>query len=142
MALLFFVFEGVIKIMEMSESILTSVKKLLGIQEECEEFDQDILVNINAAIFTLRQIGVGPVEGFTIIDKTQTFQDYLGGGNLEIPQVRMYLYLKTKLGFDPPSSSFVLESIKQMISEAEYRLNIQVDPKETFLLKEGGEISK
>lgn len=117
---------------EVTESILDSVKKLLGLDPEFTEFDPDILMNINAAIFTLRQLGVGPDDGYTVTSREQTYEDFLGEDNKEIPQVKMYLVYKTRLGFDPPSSSFVLESIKEMIREAEWRLNAQVDPKTTF----------
>lgn len=115
-----------------SESILTSVKKLLGIEETCEEFDLDILMNINAAIFTLRQLGIGPAEGFQVTNKNVKYSDYLGEDSRLIPDVKMYLYYKTKLGFDPPTSSYVMDCIKQMISECEWRLNIEVDPEDTF----------
>lgn len=113
----------------LQESILTSVKKLLGVTEECEEFDPDILMNINAAIFTLRQLGVGPKEGFTVTNKEQTFQEYIGDDVLNIPQVKMYLYYKVRLGWDTPTSSFVLENIKQEIAEAEWRMREQVELK-------------
>lgn len=115
-----------------SESILTSVKKLLGIEEECEEFDLDIAMNINAAIATLRQLGVGPMEGFFISNKNATYADYLGDDSKEVSLVKMYLFYKTKLGFDPPASSSVMECIKQMIAETEWRLNAQVDGPENF----------
>lgn len=115
-----------------SESILTSVKKLLGIEEECEEFDLDVAMNINAAIATLRQLGVGPIEGFFISNKNTTYEDYLGEDSKEASMVKMYLFYKTKLGFDPPASSSVMECIKQMIAETEWRLNVQVDGPENF----------
>lgn len=121
-----------------SESILTSVKKLLGIDEECEEFDLDIMMNINSAIFTLRQLGVGPEDGFQVTSKNVTYSDYLGDNAKLIPEVKMYLFYKTKLGWDTPQSSAVIEIIKEQIREAEWRLNVQVDPEETF--EKDGEI--
>lgn len=126
---------------KIEDSILESVKKMLGIQSDYEEFDPDIIMNINAAIATLRQIGVGPQEElFMITGSNETYSDFLGEDNKEIPQVKMYLFYKTKLGFDPPQSSLVAESVKEMIREAEWRLNVQVDPRSTF--SDGGEISK
>ena len=111
------------------ESILDSVKKLLGL-ELVNEFDQDIIMHINAAISTLTQIGVGPKESFTITDSASTYEDFLGESNPEaINQVKLYLYYKTKLGFDPPQSSAVMECVKAMISEAEWRLNVMCDHK-------------
>lgn len=126
---------------KIEDSILESVKKMLGIQSDYEEFDPDIIMNINAAIATLRQIGVGPQEElFMITGSNETYSDFLGEDNKEVPQVKMYLFYKTKLGFDPPQSSLVAESVKEMIREAEWRLNVQVDPRSTF--SDGGEISK
>lgn len=121
-----------------TESILTSVKKLLGIEETCEEFDIDIELNINAAIFTLRQLGIGPNTSFMVTSKSTTYADYLGEDSNLIPQVKMYLYYKTKLGFDPPSSATVMECMKQMIAEAEWRLLQDADEKDFF--DDGGEI--
>lgn len=118
---------------EFSGSILTDVKDQLGIDESCEDFDQNILAQINGAIFNLRQLGVGPKKGFLVTSKEQTYSDYLGDEqSLEYPDVRLYLFYKTKLGFDPPTSGSVLEVIKQMILEIEWRLNAQVDPPGIF----------
>lgn len=125
---------------DIKESILNSVKKQLGILPEMKEFDQDIVMNINAAILTLKQIGVGPQDYlFTLEDERQTYSDFLGEGSVEIPYVKMYLFYKTKISFDPPQSSIVLESLKSIASEIEWRLNVQVDSRSTF--EEGGEIS-
>lgn len=116
----------------MSDSILTSVKKLLGIEEDMDAFDVDILMNINAALFTLKQIGVGSAIGFTVESKNDTFHDFLGDNKKLIDQVKMYLYYKTKLGFDPPTNPSLLESIKAMIQEAEWRLLVETDPADIF----------
>lgn len=125
---------------DIKDSILNSVKKQLGILPEMKEFDQDIIMNINAAILTLKQIGVGPQdEPFLVEDETQTYSDYLGEDSKETSYVKMYLYYKTKLGFDLPQSSIVVETIKTMIAETEWRLNVQVDSRSTF--EQGGEIS-
>lgn len=120
---------------DVKESILNSVKKLLGIPHDLHEFDPDIVMNINAAIFTLRQIGVGPEEMFIVTNEKETYEDYLGSDSKEIPQVKMYLYYKTRLSFDPPSSGTVIECMKEFIREAESRLNYQVDPKDVFVSK-------
>lgn len=114
-------------------SILTTVKKLLGIAEEYTQFDTDIIVNINSALVTLAQIGIGPTRGFTITGKEETFEDFLGDSfDPLFNNVQMYLYLKTKIIFDPPTSSYVLESYKEQLKELEFRLNIVVDPIQTF----------
>lgn len=118
---------------DIKESILNSVKKLLGIPIDLHEFDPDIIMNINAAIYTLRQIGVGPEEGFIVASEEETYEDFLGEGNKEIPQVKMYLFYKTKLSFDPPTSGTVIECMKEFIKEAECRLSYQVDPCDVFI---------
>lgn len=112
---------------DISKSILNSVKKLLGLLPELKEFDSDILMNLNSAIFTLQQIGVGPNELFIVEDETQTYDDFLGEMSNLTPQVRMYLYYKCKIGFDPPQNSSVFKSIEDMIKEAEWRLNTEVE---------------
>lgn len=110
-----------------SESILNSVKKLLGIEPDQTDFDADIAMHINSAIMILRQLGVGPEEGFFVTSSADTYWDYLGEDSLEIPMVKLYLFYKTKLGFDPPSNSSVSTAIQQSIDELEWRLNAQVD---------------
>jgi hypothetical protein len=108
------------------ESILTSIKKLLGPSAEYEHFDPDIIMHINSALMVLTQIGVGPAEGFVIEDETSLWTDFLPDGkNLEA--VKTYIYLKVKIVFDPPLNAAVLESYKQQIKEYESRLNSIVD---------------
>lgn len=113
------------------DNILESVKKLLGIDESCTAFDADIIMNINAAIFTLRQLGIGPKTGFVLTTGEEVYEDYLGDvDDYIVSEVKMYLYYKTRLCFDPPSSSAVLECLKEMIKEAEWRLNVDVETEE------------
>lgn len=108
------------------DSILTSIKKLLGITEEYEHFDADLIMHINSVFMILNQLGVGPVNGFMITDKFATWADYLPDGkNLE--SVKSYMHLKVKLLFDPPLSSAVMECMKQMISELEWRINLEAE---------------
>lgn len=114
------------------DSILNSVKKNLGYMPEYTEFDDDILMHINAAIFTLRQLGVGPSDGFAVTSAEQTYEDFLGEGNKEIPEVRLYLFMKVRLVWDTPQSSYVTEVLKKQIEEAEWRLSVQVDSSDTF----------
>lgn len=119
------------------DSILDSIKKLLGIQPEYTSFDEDIIVAINTSFATLNQLGVGPEGGYMIEDNTQTWNDYITTTNLNM--VKTYIYLKSRLLFDPPTGG-VLDAIKNQLAELEFRLYVEVDPKvndETF--KEGDE---
>lgn len=116
----------------MSESILTSIKKLLGIAEEYDVFDTDIIIHINTVFMTLNQLGVGPSTGFRIESKVDTWDDFIDADAdpemLDLIQaVKTYIYLKVKLIFDPPLSSAVMESMKQSINEYEWRLNVRAE---------------
>lgn len=111
-------------------SILDDVKKMLGLGEWDEAFDAEILMHINSVFMTLNQLGVGPPEGYTVRDRANTWDDFVGDRQ-DIEAVKSYTYLKVRLLFDPPSSSFVLESIKSMASEFEFRLNVQVDRRDS-----------
>lgn len=108
------------------DSILTSIKKLLGITEEYTHFDTDLIIHINSVFATLTQLGVGPSEGFVIVDKNDNWEQFTDD-NILIESVKSYMYLKVKLLFDPPTSSAVSESYKQMINEFEWRLNVAAE---------------
>lgn len=108
------------------ESILTSIKKLLGIAEEYKHFDPDIIMHINSVFMILNQIGVGPSEGFTIEDETSVWSDFISESE-KIEAVKSYIHLKVKLLFDPPLGSAVTETINRLISELEWRLSVAVD---------------
>ena len=104
------------------ESILTSIKKLLGISEDDSYWDQDIIVHINSVFSILTDLGVGPSEGFRIEDDLATWNDFIGT-NINYESVKSYMYLKVKLLFDTSTtSSAVIESINRMINEYEWRL--------------------
>ena len=108
------------------DSILDSVKKNLGISAEYTVFDPDIIMHINSAFFVLSQLGVGPEKGFSISSKDDIWDSYITKDeNLEA--VKTYVYLKVRVTFDPPSSSFILTSMENQIKELEWRLNVAVD---------------
>ena len=109
------------------ESILDTVKKLLGIQPEYTNFDEDIIVHINTAFASLNQLGVGPVEGFLIYDNAAIWDDYITSCNLTM--IKSYIYLKVRKLFDPPTSSVLMESMDRSIAELEWRLFLEGDPK-------------
>lgn len=108
------------------DSILNSIKELLGIQEEDKNFDTDIIFHINTAIATLRQMGVGPQEGFSIEDDSVEWTDYIEDLTL-LEAIKSYMFMKVKMMFDPPVGS-VGEAYKENIKELEWRLSVQVDP--------------
>lgn len=111
----------------MEESILISIKKLLGISDDYTQFDEDIIMHINTVFLNLNQLGVGPEEGFSIEDDSAEWSEFIGDNNAQLQAVKSYIYLKVKLLFDPPLSSSVIESMNRMIAELEFRLNVAVD---------------
>lgn len=112
------------------ESILTSIKKLLGVQEDYDHFDTDIIIHINSALMTLNQLGVGPAEGFFITTDEQTWEDYLGEST-RFEAVKSYIYLRVRMLFDPPANGTLVEAMNKQIAEFEWRLNNQAETKET-----------
>lgn len=107
------------------DSILTSVKKKLGIQEDYEHFDDDIIMDINTVFMTLNQLGVGPEEPFRIENKMDYWDDFIEEGQIEA--VKSYMYMRVRLMFDPPSSSFMVESLNKQIAELEWRMLVQAE---------------
>ena len=110
----------------METSILLTIKKMLGLDPEYDAFDTAVVVNINTVFMTLTQLGVGPTGGYSIIDATATWEDFLGAAT-DLEAVKSYVYLATKLIFDPPASSFVLASMEKQIAMYEWRLNVQAE---------------
>lgn len=118
------------------ESILISVKKALGIEQDYTHFDPDIILHINSVLLTLNQIGIGPTTGFIITGNDESWVDLIGERK-DIEAVKTLIYLKVRLLFDPPTSSFVLEAMERQITEFEWRLNVQTD-EPTVTVTEGG----
>lgn len=113
------------------DSILTSIKKLLGITEKCEDFDADIIMHANSVFMILNQLGVGPPSGFRIADKAAVWSDFIPADNPQYEAVKSYMGLKVRLLFDPPLSSTVLDSMARMVSEFEWRLREAAEPEQT-----------
>ena len=109
-----------------NDSILTSIKKLMGLTEEYDVFDQDILILINSVLFELEQLGVKAKDGFSLTDKTVVWSDYSDDDRL-LNALKPYIYMKTKLTFDPPTSSGALESMNRIIDRFEWRINLYSD---------------
>lgn len=112
----------------MNQSIFNSIKALLGPDADYDVFDQDILIFINSALATLTQLGIGPDEGFRITGPDETWSDLLGDAK-DLDSVKEYIFMKVKMAFDPPTSSFVMSAYQEACKEFEWRLNIAVDPK-------------
>lgn len=109
------------------ESILTSIKKLVGgIKEECESFDDEIIMHINSVFMDLAQMGIGPVDGFSIEDKTSVWTDFIPEAN-KYEAVKSYIALRVRLLFDPPTSSSVIQAIQRDIDRWEWRLHVNAE---------------
>jgi len=111
----------------MEQSILNTIKTMLGPDSSYAVFDTDIIVHINTALATLTQLGVGPVKGFRITGASETWSDFIGDAG-DLDSVKTYIYCKVKMVFDPPSNSFLMSAMKETCQEIEWRLNVAVDP--------------
>ena len=107
----------------MEDSILKGVKKLLGLADDYTAFDFDVIIHVNSALGTLHQLGIGPTDGFMIEDDTATWTDFLDA-DPRLSAVKSYVYLKTRILFDPPTTGYLVDAVNQAIKEAEWRLNV------------------
>lgn len=110
----------------MGDSILNDIKKLLGFDPEYTIFDQDIIIHINSVLMTLEQLGVGN-NNYQIVDADDTWGNFLAGTAINLEAVKSYIYLKVRLVFDTPSTSFTIEAYNKMIAETEWRLTLQAE---------------
>lgn len=113
----------------METSILKTIRSMLDMDPDDEVYNTDLIVHINSSIMVLCQVGIGPKDGFRISGIAETWNELLGDSKM-LESAKEYIYLRTKIGFDPPTNSFVMEAMKTMASELEVRLNMQVDPGE------------
>ncbi len=107
------------------ESILDSVKKIIGPSISYDVFDPDLIMHINTAFFNLYQLGVTD-EPFVITGEDETWEDFHSDANLEA--VKTYVALKTRMYFDPPTHTALISAINEQIKELEWRINVAVDP--------------
>jgi hypothetical protein len=107
------------------DSILNSIKKLLGITEEYTHFDPDIVLQINSAFSTLNQLGVGPEEGFSIEDASSVWSDFINDDRLNF--AKTFVQIKVKLAFDPPASGTLMDSYNRQLDELTWRLSVVKD---------------
>lgn len=110
----------------MSDSILVSVKKMLGLEEDYTPFDDELTGHINSAIMAAHQIGIGKPD-FMITGASETWEDWLGEEASHYASIRHYIYLKTKISWDPPANSFIATAIEKQIDESTWRLNVQAE---------------
>lgn len=110
----------------MDDSILDSIKKLLGFDPDYTAFDTDIMIHINSTIMGLEQLGVGN-NNYQISSKDDTWGNYLAGTNINLEAVKSFIYLKVRLIFDPPATSFTIEAYQKQIAEYEWRLFLQAE---------------
>lgn len=109
----------------MDNSILTSTKKVLGLAADYTAFDEDVLIHINSAFSTLTQLGIGPSTGFMIEDSSTDWSEFVDmDSDPQFSSVKSYVFLKTKMLFDPPQTSFVIDALNKQIEEMEWRLNV------------------
>lgn len=111
----------------MENSILNSIKKMIGPTIDDTYFDADLIVHINSVFSILKQLGIGPDSGFSIADSTATWSEYIGDDSAEVNDVISYVYLRVKLLFDPPLNASVIASMEKTVSELEWRLNVAAD---------------
>lgn len=116
----------------MSDSILTSVKKALGILPEATEFDDELIIHINSVLGILTQEGLGPTEGYAIESDQETYEDFLGTNKMQLSLAKLFVPLKVRLAFDPPMNSGTTEALTKRAEELEYRLYMTENPKKTF----------
>lgn len=113
------------------ESILTSVKKMLGPTAEYTHFDPDIIMHINTVFDDLRQLGVGPAKGFAIEDDAAVWSDFISDMT-KFQSVKSYIYLRVKLLFDSSTlSSAVIQSMERQIEKLEWRLNVSAETQQS-----------
>lgn len=113
------------------ESMLDSIKKVLGLTPDYDVFDADILMHMNSTFSQLHQLGIGPEEGFYLETADTKWEAYFAGSVVDPKQlsnVKTYVYIKVRLIFDPPATSFAIKALQDQAVELEWRLNATVDP--------------
>lgn len=114
-----------------TDSILATIKKMLGLDDDYTPYDMDIIVHINSAFMKLQQLGVGPKNGFTVDSMEQVWSDFTVN-RVKMGSVKNYVYLQVKMLFDPPQNSYVMDAMKQQADELGWRLNVQAESVEEF----------
>lgn len=123
---------------QMTDSILVTIKKMLGLDADYTPFDLDVIMHINAAFMTLCQMGIGPKEGFEVSDYNQTWSEFLTNPVM-LGGVKPWVYLQVKMLFDPPTNSFLMDAMKTQSDQILFRLNVQAESVEKmdFMTEDG-----
>lgn len=123
---------------QMTDSILVTIKKMLGLDADYTPFDLDVIMHINAAFMTLCQMGIGPKEGFEVSDYNQTWSEFLTNPVM-LGGVKTWVYLQVKMLFDPPTNSFLMDAMKTQSDQILFRLNVQAESVEKmdFMTEDG-----
>lgn len=108
----------------MATSILNDVKKVLGLGSDYTAFDIDILMHINSVFDTLNQLGIGPILGYMIEDNAATWDAFIGS-DLLLNSIKTYIYLRVRMLFDPPQTSFAIDAMNNQVKELEWRINVK-----------------
>ena len=111
----------------MEESILKTIKQLIGCPDDFEQFDLDLMIHINSAFATLTHLGVGPKEGYRITGAYNVWSEFEDDSQ-KLSLIKDYVYIKTRLLFDPPTSGSLMDSLKEQLKEMEWRLYMLYDP--------------
>lgn len=110
----------------MTDSIFLTIKTMLGGYIEGDAFDTDIITAINSVLSVLTQLGIGPSSGFSITGATETWSDLIGD-RTDLEMIKMYIFTRVRLMVDPPNNSFLIDSMKKICDEIEWRLNVEVE---------------
>ena len=111
--------------MENPNSILETIKKLLNVAPDYKAFDTDIITHINSVFLVLNDLGIGPSEPFEIVDESETWEQF--DPDKKFSLVKSYIYLRVRLLFDPPATSFALDAMQKQIDEYAWRLNVRAE---------------
>lgn len=111
------------------DKIMTDIKRILMVPDDYDVFDLNLIIQVNSVFSTLQQLGVGPKEAFLVVDMQETWTDFFGEepNRKNLMAVKTYMGLRVRLLFDPPTTSFALDAIKEQIKELEWRLNVQAE---------------
>lgn len=104
----------------MEDSILKTIRRMIGPDEDYEHFDTDLIIHINSAFSRLCQLGVGPETPFHIRGLEETWCDFKEPGHLE--DIKTYIYLSVRVIFDPPASAVIMDAYQEQIRKLEWLL--------------------